>query len=196
MKTKTLNIARKTLSFILCSVLIVAMALFTTGCNDETDKKTTSAKVSTEEKETPGADDAKEEGDSSDANDANSEDTSDADGAKENADSTDTSSEDVTVLGEGNTSFNFTVTDKDGKETKFEIHTDKTTVGEALLEQKLIEGEDSQYGLYVKSVNGISADYDKDGVYWAFYVNGEYAQSGADSTNIKDGDTYSFKVEK
>lgn len=196
MKTKTLNIARKTLSFILCSVLIVAMALFTTGCNDETDKKTTASKVSTEEKETPGADDAKEEGDSKDANDANSEDTSDADGAKEHADSTDTSSEDVTVLGEGNTSFNFTVTDKDGKETKFEIHTDKTTVGEALLEQKLIEGEESQYGLYVKSVNGISADYDKDGVYWAFYVNGEYAQTGVDSTDIKDGDTYSFKVEK
>lgn len=99
------------------------------------------------------------------------------------------------VLGEGDKQFAFTVTDQDGNETAFEIHTDKETVGEALLEVGLIEGEDSEYGLYVKSVNGITADYDKDGVYWAFYVNGEYAQSGVDSTAITEGDAYSFKVE-
>ena len=49
---------------------------------------------------------------------------------------------------------------------------------------------------YEKTVNGITADYDTDGSYWAFYVNGEYASSGVDSTPVVDGDTYSFKVEK
>ena len=49
---------------------------------------------------------------------------------------------------------------------------------------------------YVKTVNGITADYDADGVYWAFYVNGEYAVSGVDSTPIAEGESYSFKVEK
>ena len=103
---------------------------------------------------------------------------------------------DATVLGEGQTVFTFNVTDADGNETNFEIHTDKETVGEALLELDLIAGEDSEYGLYVKTVNGITADYDKDQTYWAFYVNGEYAQTGVDSTNVTAGDTYSFKVEK
>ncbi|MBO5450338.1 MAG: DUF4430 domain-containing protein [Lachnospiraceae bacterium] len=103
---------------------------------------------------------------------------------------------DVTVLGEGQTVFTFHVTDADGNETNFEIHTDKETVGDALLELDLIAGEDSEYGLYVKTVNGITTDYDKDQTYWAFYVNGEYAQTGVDSTNVTAGDTYSFKVEK
>ena len=103
---------------------------------------------------------------------------------------------DVTVLGEGQTVFTFNVTDADGNETNFEIHTDKETVGDALLELDLIAGEDSEYGLYVKTVNGITADYDKDQTYWAFYVNGEYSQTGVDSTNVTAGDTYSFKVEK
>lgn len=105
-------------------------------------------------------------------------------------------SSDITVLGEGQTEFTFTVVDKDGNETQFEIHTDKETVGDALLEQNLIEGEEGDYGLYVKTVNGITADYDADQTYWAFYVNGEYAQNSADLTKITAGDSYSFKVEK
>lgn len=100
------------------------------------------------------------------------------------------------VLGEGQTKFVFVVVDKDGNETNFEIHTDKATVGEALLELELIAGETSEYGLYVKTVNGITADYDVDQTYWAFYVNDEYAMSGADTTAIEEGATYSFKVEK
>ncbi len=102
----------------------------------------------------------------------------------------------VIELGEGETTFSFIVVDKDGNETEYEIHTDKTTVGDALLEHKLIEGEDGDYGLYVKSVNGIVADYNVDGTYWAFYVDGEYAMSGVEKTDIVEGSTYSFKVEK
>ncbi len=60
----------------------------------------------------------------------------------------------------------------------------------------LIEGEEGEYGLYVKTVNGITADYDEDGTYWAFYINGEYAQTGVDATPVAEGETYSFKVEK
>jgi len=102
----------------------------------------------------------------------------------------------VNKLGEGKTQFNFTVVDKDGNETAFDIHTDKTTVGDALLELNLIAGEEGAYGLYVKTVNGITADYDVDQTYWAFYVNGEYATAGVDATDIEAGATYSFKVEK
>lgn len=100
------------------------------------------------------------------------------------------------VLGEGKTQFTFTVVDKDGKETGFEIHTDCETVGDALLAVNLIAGDESEYGLYVKTVNGITADYDVDQTYWAFYVDGEYAATGVDSTPVEAGRTYSFKVEK
>ena len=92
--------------------------------------------------------------------------------------------------------FTFKVTDANGKETDFTISTDKKTVGEALLEENLIAGDDSEYGLYVKTVNGVTLDYDKDGMYWAFYVNGEYAQTGVDSTDITAGSEYAFKAEK
>ncbi len=78
----------------------------------------------------------------------------------------------------------------------FEIHTDCETLSEALLAHDLIAGEMGAYGLYVKTVNGIRADYDIDKVYWAFYINGEYAVSGVDVTEITEGDTYALKVEQ
>lgn len=102
----------------------------------------------------------------------------------------------VTVLGEGQVAFNFTVVDKEGNEAQFEIHTDKTIVGDALLEHELIAGDMGEFGLYVKTVNGITADYDVDQTYWAFYVDGEYAMSGVDTTEIVAGASYMFKVEK
>ena len=80
-------------------------------------------------------------------------------------------------------------------ESHFEIHTDEKTVGAALLSLGLIAGEDSEYGLYVKTVNGVTVDYDQDGKYWAFYVDGEYAATGVDSTDITAGATYTFKAE-
>ena len=99
-------------------------------------------------------------------------------------------------VGEGDTEFAFKVTDKDGNVTEFTVCTDKTIVGEALLDAKLIEGEDSEYGLYVKKVNGILADYDVDKTYWGFFIDGEYAMSGVDSTTIEKGKTYEFRVSK
>lgn len=100
------------------------------------------------------------------------------------------------VIGEGNTQFKFIVADADGIETEFEVHTDQTTVGAALLENGLIAGDQGDFGLYVKEVNGIVADYDKDQTYWAFYIDGEYAVTGVDITDIVEGATYSFEVEK
>ncbi|HBJ16579.1 MAG TPA: hypothetical protein DDY81_01865 [Clostridiales bacterium] len=101
----------------------------------------------------------------------------------------------VVSMGEGETKFLFDVVDPDGKESHFEIHTEEKTVGAALLSLGLIAGEDSDYGLYVKTVNGVTLDYDKDGKYWAFYVDGEYAATGVDSTDITAGATYTFKAE-
>ena len=111
---------------------------------------------------------------------------------------TKTSTDEVTYaekLGEGKTKFTFTVTDPDGKQTSFIINTDKKTVGEALMENGLIEGEEGAYGLYVKTVNGITVDYDKDGKYWAFYINCELSPTGVDMTDITELANYEFRAE-
>ena len=100
------------------------------------------------------------------------------------------------VYGEGEKLFTFTVVDGEGNEVSCEVKTDKTVVGDALLELGLISGENGPYGLYVKNINGITADYDVNGTYWAFYIDGEYAMSGVDVTDIVEGSTYTFKVEK
>ena len=78
----------------------------------------------------------------------------------------------------------------------FTLNTDKTTLGEALIEHSLISGEVGQYGLYVKVVNGITADYDTDKSYWSFYKNGEYLMSGVDTTEIKNGEHYEIVYTK
>ena len=93
-------------------------------------------------------------------------------------------------------SFVFKVVDLDGSEKSFDIKTEAKTFGEALLAEELISGEVGDYGLMVDTVNGIKYDYNADGAYWAFYVNGEYAMSGVDSTDIVDGTTYSFVATK
>lgn len=100
-----------------------------------------------------------------------------------------------TEIGVGAKQFTFTVTDLEGKQTVFLVKTDKETVGEALLENNLIAGEQSAYGLYVKTVNGVTVDYETDKKYWAFYEGDKYASAGVDQTAIVEGTTYSFRAE-
>lgn len=84
-----------------------------------------------------------------------------------------------------------TVVDEAGESRDFVITTDAKTLGEALIEEGLIEGEEGPYGLYVKKVNGIEADYDKNQAYWSFEMDGKALMTGVDSTPISDGDKFS-----
>ena len=101
----------------------------------------------------------------------------------------------ATVLGEGSKTMDFTVVDKDGVTHLYTIHTDAEMVGQALLELELIDGEEGPYGLYIKSVLGQVLDYETDGMYWGFYVNGEYALTGVDQTPITEGESYLLKAD-
>ncbi|MBQ7048311.1 MAG: DUF4430 domain-containing protein [Clostridia bacterium] len=94
-----------------------------------------------------------------------------------------------TSFGEGTKTVVVTV-EADGYSIELTVNTDAETLGEALLAHKLIAGEESQYGLYIKTVNGILADYDVDGTYWGFYQNGEYMMSGVDTTTITGGEHF------
>ena len=82
------------------------------------------------------------------------------------------------------------------KSVTFTIKTDKKILGDALLEHELISGETGQFGLYIKSVNGITADYDINQSYWGFYKNGDYMITGVDSTEFTDGDHYELEYKK
>lgn len=164
---------KKIKSMFLCMMLAVAMAFTVVGCGNKTEgteKNTETAIVNTE--------------------------TTVETEAVAETESIETAEAQEIVLGDGSVKITVIVVDADGNETNFVVNTDKETVGDALLEQNLIEGEEGDYGLYVKTVNGITADYDTDQTYWAFYVNGEYASTGVDSTPVNEGDTYEFKVEK
>ena len=189
-------------------MLIVAMAFTTIGCNTKKqDDNKLSEAVTQETTNNESSEAVADETADSEQPEAVAEETTDNEkletvaerainnGQSEVAKEENVESE-VQVLGEGQTMFLFTITDKDGNETYFEIHTDKETVGEALLDLELIDGEEGEFGLYVKNVNGITADYDVDQTYWAFYIDGEYAMSGVDTTTIEEGKTYAFKVEK
>ena len=103
-------------------------------------------------------------------------------------------SEDTTVGNGAKTAVVEIVTD--GKTITLTVKTDEETLGAALLKEKIIAGEEGDYGLYIKAVNGTVADYDTDGTYWAFYVDGEYALSGVDSTPIEEGKIYRLSKEK
>ena len=92
--------------------------------------------------------------------------------------------------------FTFEVVDANGNKTELSVMSDMKILGEALQNLGYIKGEQGPYGLYIKEVNGITADYDTDGTYWAFYINGEMSMKGVDQTEIVDGDIYSFRVEK
>lgn len=82
------------------------------------------------------------------------------------------------------------------KSISFTIHSDKETLGDALLEHNLIEGEQSIYGIYIKKVNGILADYDINESYWGFNRNGESMQTGVDGVKFSDGEHYELVYTK
>jgi hypothetical protein len=93
---------------------------------------------------------------------------------------------------EGSKTITVTVVHQDQSSKDFTYHTDAEYLGEVLLSEGLIAGDEADYGLYVTEVDGESADWDADGAYWAFYVGDEYASLGVDATPIADGDSFSL----
>ena len=124
--------------------------------------------------------------------DANVETNDDANNTNTDADVKAPVVTDGAILGEGAHGFTLEITDADGKTITATVNSDEKTLGAALGKLNVIQGEN---GLYT-TVNGVSYDYNADHAYWAFYVNGEYAQVGMDDTEIVDGTVYKLAVEK
>ncbi len=94
-----------------------------------------------------------------------------------------------TDLGEGDKTIKVKIA-ADEKSVTLTVRTDAETLGDALAAHSLVEGEEGQFGLYIKKVNGMLADYDVDQTYWSLTKDGEYLMTGADSTPIADGENY------
>ena len=91
---------------------------------------------------------------------------------------------------EGMKSFTLTIVHKDGTSKDMNMKTDAEFLGAYLEEEGIIKGEEGQYGLYIKEVDGEKAVYEEDNAYWAFYEGEEYASKGIDLTPITDGAVY------
>ena len=86
----------------------------------------------------------------------------------------------------GAKAYTLTVVDADGKETVHNLNT-------ALQDADLIEGEESEYGLFVTKVDGIEAD-SANQEWWCLTINGEMASTGVVSTPVEDGGKYEFTL--
>lgn len=80
-----------------------------------------------------------------------------------------------------------------GEEEAFTIHTDEEYLRGALESIDLIAGEESEYGLFVTTVNGITAD-DANQEWWCFTKGGESLNTGVDTTPIADGDAFEITL--
>lgn len=86
-----------------------------------------------------------------------------------------------------------TVIYADAASDEFHISTDAEFLRGALEEQKLIQGEESQYGLFVTTVNGVTADESQQ-QWWCFTKGGEALMTGVDSTPIANGDAFEITL--
>ena len=77
----------------------------------------------------------------------------------------------------------------DGTEKEFPITTTAATLGDALVAEGLVEGEESSYGLFITTVDGETVD-DANQEWWCLTKGGEMWNYGADATELSDGDTY------
>lgn len=81
--------------------------------------------------------------------------------------------------------------DEVDKEVK--ITTDAETLADALREKNLIEGSESEYGLFITGVDGRTADDSKQ-EWWSITKDGEMTPTGADTTMIADGEHYELTL--
>ena len=85
-----------------------------------------------------------------------------------------------------------TVTYPDETSDSYEIDTSAEFLKDAIADTVELGGSDGEYGFYLESVNGVTADYATDGAYWAIFVNDEYGMFGLDSQPVTDGDSYAL----
>ena len=94
---------------------------------------------------------------------------------------------------EGAKSFTLEVVLADGSSTEHKVSTDAEFVGEALLAEGLIAGDSGDYGLFITTVNGVTAN-SANQEWWCLTVNGAEWMYGIDQTPVTDGGHYELTL--
>ena len=89
--------------------------------------------------------------------------------------------------------FTLQIVHADGTTKEQEITTRQVYLANTLFDEKILTEEDAlQTGMYT-IVDGEEASWEKDQAYWGFYVNGDYAVEGMNTTEIEDGAVYKLE---
>ena len=91
---------------------------------------------------------------------------------------------------EGGKEITVIVVHADGAQTEFAYGTNAEYLGEVILSEGLVEGEEGPYGLEIHTVDGEKASWEENQSYWALYEGEEYATTGADGVVLTDGGVY------
>ena len=78
---------------------------------------------------------------------------------------------------------------KNGEAKTFAFRTDAEYLADALLEQKIVEDNQSAYGLYILTADGEMVN-EADQEWWCVTKGGEVHMTGVSETVIADGETY------
>ena len=99
---------------------------------------------------------------------------------------------------QGAKSITIEVVDNNADSTMYDVHTDAEYLRQAMEEAEGLEfsGTESEYGMMVETVNGVTADWNVDQSYWGFFVNGEYCNYGIDTQPVADGDAFRIVYSK
>lgn len=85
------------------------------------------------------------------------------------------------------------VVHQDGSGRALSLQTEQEFLRGALEEVSLISGEQSANGLFVKTVDGYTADDNKQ-EWWCFTKGGEDLYTGVDVTPVADGDRFEITL--
>ena len=83
----------------------------------------------------------------------------------------------------------------DETEKTFQYHTDAEYLVEVLKENELVSGEEGEYGLFIKTVDGETADESKQ-QWWCITKGGEQVNTSADQTPIADGEQFELTLKE
>lgn len=90
---------------------------------------------------------------------------------------------------EGAKALTITVIHGDESEKVFELHTDAEYLAQALVENEIVEDNQSDYGLYILTADGETVD-EANQEWWCLTKGGEAMMTGASDTPIADGERY------
>ena len=95
----------------------------------------------------------------------------------------------TSTTGTGSKTVTIEVVHKDSTSKEFECKTDAETLETVLLDEGIVENNQTDYGLYILTADGETVDESNE-EWWCLTKDGETLMTGASETEVADGDHY------